>query len=213
MRLLVSGATKTVRRLQSQRPDRLGVFLTPGAGLVRPLIDESPVFAADNGCFNGLDAPAFLRLLAFLAGLERRPLFVAVPDVVADATETLARFRVWAPMIHSLNLPVAFVGQDGLQPQQVPWDEFDAYFIGGSDRWKLSGYSRQLVEEAKERGKHVHMGRVNSERRIYTAVRWGCDTIDGTGFTWWSDILIPRAIEWIDGAMGGLLFREAEVCA
>lgn len=201
MRLLVSGATPAVRTWYVRRPERLGVLLTPGAGLVRSMLDGTIPFAADNGCFKGLDASAFLRLLAFLAGCPHRPLFVVAPDVVADAAATLSRFGVWAPVIRSLGLPVALVGQDGLTSDVVPWGGLDAYFVGGSTEWKLSEPSRRLVEAAKAAGKHVHMGRVNSLKRIRWAAEWGCDTIDGTGFSWFSDVRIPKAIRWMDRAM------------
>lgn len=200
MRLLVSGATKAVRELYPRRPDRLGLLLGPGKAFVRSMLGEGMPLAADNGCFTGLDGPAFLRLLAELVRLETPPLFVTAPDVVGDCGETLRRFTIWGPLVRELGLRVALVGQDGLAPRDVPWDEFDAYFVGGSTAWKLSRQSYLLCEEAKARGMHLHMGRVNSFRRIRLAAEWGCDTIDGTGFTWFSDQRIPQAIGWIDAA-------------
>jgi len=62
----------------------------------------------------------------------------------------------------------------------VPWDDFDALFIGGTTAWKLSEAVYQLCQEAKRRGKWVHMGRVNSLRRMRLAESFGCDSADGT---------------------------------
>lgn len=173
MRLLVSGATVAVKAWHARRPDRVGVFLTPGKGMVVSMLGLGIPYAADNGCFSRYDPDAIERMLAVLAARPDRPLFFACPDVVGDAPATLTRFRDWGPRVRALGIPVALVGQDGLTPNHVDWDAIDAYFVGGSTEWKLSRESHALVRHAKTRGKHVHMGRVNSCRRIRVAAVWG----------------------------------------
>jgi hypothetical protein len=74
----------------------------------------------------------------------------------------------------------ALVAQDGLEALPVPWEAFDVLFIGGSTAWKLSEACFSLIAEAKRRGKWVHMGRVNSLRRLRIAKSVGCDSVDGT---------------------------------
>jgi hypothetical protein len=74
----------------------------------------------------------------------------------------------------------AFVIQNGATPDEVPFDQAEAIFIGGSTEWKLSEAAREIVVEAKHRGLWVHMGRVNSVRRLQIASEWGCDSVDGT---------------------------------
>lgn len=207
MRLLVSGGTKAVRHWHARRPDRIGVLLRPGAGIVRGMAEAMPV-AADNGCFGGLNAPAWLRFLAELVSVPALS-WVTAPDVVADCRATLESFDLWWPVLHALNLPVAFVGQDGQDWVTVPWDRIEAYFVGGSDDWKLSPESRRLVNEAKARGKLVHMGRVNTMERFHLAAKWGCHTADGSSFSKWSDTRIPMAVRWIDKALGGPLYAGA----
>ena len=114
-------------------------------------------------------------------------LFVTAPDVVGDAAQTLRNFAEWRSELDGF--PVALVGQDGLGVP--PWDEFDALFIGGTTEWKMGAQARRLIREAKERGKWVHMGRVNSYARGRYA-RWlGCDSIDGTQFSWFRDTKLP----------------------
>lgn len=200
MRLLVPGATPATRFNYALRPDRLGVLLGPGRGFCRSMLSLGAPLAADNGCFTGLNIKAFLRLLSELVDV-RGLLFVTSPDVVADARATLARLKVWGPTMRGIGLPTALVGQDGLTPASAPWDDFDSYFVGGSDGWRESSESYRLVAEAKARGMHVHFGRVNSLRRMRLAAAWGVDTIDGTGFTWFSDRRIPQAIRWMDDAV------------
>jgi len=121
--------------------------------------------------------------VAWLAALERwRPytatcIAAVCPDVVGDSAATLARFDVYEPVIRQYGYPVAFVTQDGLTMDAVPWERFDVLFVGGSTEHKLT-QAYPFIWEAKRRGKWVHVGRVNSAKRI--AAFWMADSCDGT---------------------------------
>ncbi len=200
MLLLVSGATKTVRRYKDS--PYLGHLLTPSSGnRVESLLATGLPWAADNGAFAGFDEERFLRLLDRIEG-RTGCLFVAAPDVVADAEATLDLFAGWQREIAARGLPVAFVAQDGLEAFPVPWGRFDALFLGGSTEWKLGEHARALCRKAKARGKWVHMGRVNTRRRIQVACSWGCDSVDGSGFSRWPDARIPKGLRWIGECAG-----------
>ncbi|QAY16193.1 DpdA-like tRNA-guanine transglycosylase [Arthrobacter phage Sonali] len=157
----------------------LGFITTPSQGNKRP---PGSVWCADNGCF-GKGYPGDEKWLAWL---DRRKdqagscLFATAPDVVGDAVATLARSAPFLPLIRAMGYPAALVAQDGLEDLVVPWDDFDVLFIGGSTEWKLGPAARELVRQAKARGKHVHMGRVNSGKRYRYAESIGCDSVDGT---------------------------------
>lgn len=69
-------------------------------------------------------------------------------------------------------------------------------FVGGSTAWKLGGAARSIIRQAKALGKHVHMGRVNSERRYRYALAIGCDSCDGTYLTFGPDINLPAVLAW-----------------
>lgn len=153
-------------------------------------------WAADNGCYQGLDAPLYRAMLATIAGLPGC-LFVVVPDVVSDAPATIALWREWAPEVARTGHPLAFVAQDGLRSEDVPWNELGCLFIGGSTEWKLGARCAALADEAKRRGLHLHMGRVNGRRRLNYARLIGCDSVDGTGFSRFRDTWLDVAItEW-----------------
>jgi len=206
MRILVSGCTETVARWSEKRPERIGALLTPEAGNALPPNDQ--LWACDNSCFGGLNAPKWLRLLARLAGSDRKPLWVTCPDTVADAGETWRLYHLWAPVLRSLGLPVALVLQDGLERfkwrSALPstWDEISAVFVGGSSAWKESEHAESFCREAKERGKLVHVGRVNTKARINLIARWGVvDSIDGSGWSRWGEKRIGKGIRWIDRAL------------
>jgi hypothetical protein len=109
-----------------------------------------------------------------------RCLFATAPDVVADAAATLELSAPMLPRIAKLGYRPALVAQDGLEDLAVPWAEFDALFIGGTTAWKVGDAAAALAIEAKRRGKWVHMGRVNSLRRMRYAESIGCDSADGT---------------------------------
>lgn len=211
MRLLVSGCTKSTKHAMASRPDRLGVLLTPSNGN-REWWSEGTHWACDNDCFRGLDAPAYLRMLAKVAAFTSRPKWIALPDVVADAGKTWTSFWRWQPILELMGLPVAMVLQDGLEslkwrsPLPSTWDRLDAVFVGGSTEWKLSEHAARLTIQAHERGKLVHWGRINTRKRIrflaqeHMAGRLWVDTIDGTGFSAFGDKRIPAFIRWADGA-------------
>lgn len=188
MLLLVSGATRDVMRLRLQA--NLGVLMTPRGGHSAQWLRETGLpWACDNDAFSGFDADRFIRMLDVLRGVPGCR-FVSCPDVVGDAQATLARFKEWELSITVRCFPVALVAQDGLEYESIPWDLFDALFIGGSTIWKLGRAAAGLIQEAKQRGKWVHMGRVNSFTRIEYAASLGVDSIDGTHFS-----IEPRQIK------------------
>jgi hypothetical protein len=194
--LLVSGATRTFAKYKSN--PHLGRFVEPKCwSRIETVVGCGKPWAVDNGAFGGFQAKPFLKLLDRVAGWSGC-LFVACPDVVGNAKATLNLFPVWRLRIRDSGLPVALVGQDGLEEEQVPWDEIDALFLGGSTAWKLGSAAQELAGQAKARGKWIHMGRVNSRKRIRTAFDFRCDSIDGSGFSRWPDIRLPKGLRWIE---------------
>lgn len=156
-------------------------------------------WAADNGRYSSPDTYTDARYLAWLAA--RSPegcLFATAPDVVGDAVSTLALSAPLFAPIRALGYPVALVAQDGLENLSVPWDDFDALFIGGTTRWKVSEAAHSLAREAKRRGKWLHMGRVNSLQRMRVADGMGCDSADGTFVKFGPRVNLPRLQGWLD---------------
>jgi hypothetical protein len=197
MRLLVSSSPKVLPSLVPEYGDCLGTLVTPSNGALPQAMRLGLPWACDNDCYQGLDEAAYRRMLAGVKGKEGC-LWVSVPDVVADARATLERFHRWKDEARALSgQPLALVGQDGLESLDVPWGDFDALFIGGSTEWKLSRAACGLASEALERGKRLHMGRVNTMTRYRLAHSWGCHTIDGTNVCLWPSQLLPRCVRWL----------------
>ena len=132
----------------------------------------------DNGAFSGNWTEAkWLASLALWHPYTATCIAAVVPDVVDNATATLARFQQYALVVRNFGYPVAFVTQDGLEMGAVPWADFDVLFVGGTDKHKLSE-SMPFILEAKRHGKWVHAGRVNSAKRMEQF--WIADSSDGT---------------------------------
>lgn len=186
---LVSGATRTV----AQHPT-LGVLIEPRGRRVQP-VPSGRLWAMDNGAFSGFDAGAFVRMLDQWQG-RQGCLFVAAPDVVGDAAATLTLFRQWAPCIRAWGYPVAYVVQDGTPRVRVPWSECDAVFIGGSTAFKESQAAATVAGYARAKGHWVHMGRVNTRSRLRWAEDIGCQSVDGTGFSRFSEDYVKRVRRW-----------------
>lgn len=190
--LLVSGLSRNWAQEYLRRGANVGFLAGPRSGFRLKAIRELRIqWSADNDCFQGLDRDAFMRMLNAYRGLEPAPMWVACPDVVANAQATLASFEEWEPIIHGYGYPVALVLQDGQEKLPVPWNRIEAVFLGGSTAWKLGYEAHAFVQEARQRGKLCHMGRVNSQERIRIASSWGCDSVDGSGFSRWRKLIEP----------------------
>jgi hypothetical protein len=171
---------------------------TPLQGNARP---ERVPWAADNGCFS--DRWDESEWWAWL--LNQRPdtecLFATAPDVVAGWEASLALSRRWFGRIRDAGFPVAVVLQDGLtDPDDVPWDDVDAVFVGGTTEYKLAPATQRIAEAARRLGKWAHMGRVNSLRRLRFAADHGYDSVDGTFLTFGPDVNLPRLLRYVDTA-------------
>lgn len=178
----------------------IGVLTTPYSlhpNYVKPFRH----WAADNGCFTKGDAfslPAYLAWLEKMKPLAGNCLFATAPDVVADAQRTWDRSSPTFELIRERGFGVALVAQDGIEKMDIQWSLFDSFFIGGSTDWKLSSASADVCREAKRRGMWVHMGRVNSLRRLEIAEQFGCDSVDGNFLGFGPDTNLPKLLNWLD---------------
>lgn len=205
MIILVSGASKTLCRLAGH--PNLGQLLTPQAGNG---ILPGMVYAADNAAYSNWDEGKFLRMLDRLEGTA--PLWVAAPDAakpVCDAKGTYRLLKIWHPIIKKRGLPVAYVLQNGSESIGLPPDDmFDAIFIGGDDEFKMGGYAKYITEKMKNKGRWVHMGRVNSWDRIQYAYEIGCNSVDGSGFSMFPDTYIPKFLNYLKNPQIDLIPKQ-----
>lgn len=212
----LSGCTNPPTIAAAQVQPRLGMLAQPGNALHL----QGPHFsrwAIDNGAFgkarrgtpwSDLDTQLYLRYLRKVTQeVDTGPvLFATAPDVLTfvdgaprgDAAATWERGVAVMPKIRALGLPVALVAQDGFLATPLDWDAFDVVFLGGSDLFKLGTEGREVAAVAKEHGKWLHMGRVNSYKRLAYAQSIGCDSADGTFIGFGPDINVPKVLSWLE---------------
>lgn len=176
-------------------------LLISAAGVWR---DEGMPYAIDNGAWSAhqsrrpFDSAAFVGLVeAKGAGAD----FVVVPDVVGDGAASLAMSIAWLPWLRwrlpwpgpRLLIPV----QNGMGCEDVAHllDERHGVFVGGDTDWKLrtmrtwGGLTRSL-------GAHLHVGRVNTQRRVRLCQDAGADSFDGSGV-----VRFPSTLARVDAAV------------
>lgn len=182
--VLLGNRGKLARELEAQFPARVGALFSPEAYKIG---DKRVPYALDNGRFAVWSAgktwsePAFDRMLEKAGKFtDNPPLWLSVPDVVADAAATLREWRRWARALAKHGWPLAVVVQDGMVPADVVGlrPTPDVVFVGGTTRWKLRSMRQWSAAFPR-----VHVGRVNSKRRLWQVHRAGCESSDGTG--WW----------------------------
>ena len=140
---------------------------------------------------------------------KRKVSFVVAPDIIGDPIGTLQNAETWLPKIRSYGFKVALAAQDGLQHMQddIPFGEFDVFFIGGSTPFKHcrnvnSGRFEPKIVEMWDSVKHrkipIHMGRVNSEKRLNMNSALGGSSADGTFLKHGDKINLPKLVKWLD---------------
>ena len=149
----------------------------------------------DNSAYSNFCEKLYMKMLDRWSDAIIPVEWVTIPDVVGDAVATRDLWEKWQDKVY---LPKAFVAQDGAEDLQLPWGLFTCLFVGGTTAWKLSACAESLVREAKGRGKIVHMGRVNSQKRLRYAYQIGCDSIDGTGYSKYNKKELQRALKYVE---------------
>lgn len=129
--------------------------------------------------------------------------------------------------IRAAGFPAALVYHDGLEDMidSIDWDAFDVAFIGGSTEFKLGypgehggmvedgllfppdederiGTARafnwfRLMYETHRRGKPIHVGRVNSWKRMLFCDCWGARSADGTYLKFGPTENAPKLESWL----------------
>lgn len=150
-------------------------------------------YALDNGAWwayqqrKPFDEAAFLSAWRLLGASSD---FVVLPDIVAGGMASLNFSIQWLSRIdHRLRLLAV---QDGMTPRLVaPFlGPSLGIFVGGSTEWKEHTLT-QWGSLAKELGIYLHVGRVNSRRRISLCTAAGADSFDGSSVTRFA-VTLPR---------------------
>lgn len=169
-------------QIQDENLSCFGYMITgnkPIAGVPKH-IQDGYWWMLDNGAFTkaGFIQPYWVGWLDHMKPYQDKCVCVVIPDVVGKCQETLEQFPEYAPMAKERGYKVALVTQNGMTKDMLPWDDFDVLFVGGDDDHKMGREAGFLIDYALQIGKHVHVGRVNTEYRLLHF--WRCHTWDGS---------------------------------
>lgn len=181
MRLLMGQSNRIWHYWCGRHPGSVGVLIGPSYGTKVP-IDPWMPFALDNDAFTcwrdkvPWDVDGWRGMLQRIRLTGLKPLWAAVPDVVADRQATIDNWKRYAHEIQEIGWPTAFCVQDGMTPADVPSDA-DVVFVGGSDKFKFP-----TLPVWTSHFRRVRCARVNAPRMIEACERLGCESVDGTGW-------------------------------
>jgi len=139
-------------------------------------------YILDNGAFSNFNETRFSNMVDYSKD-DLYCKFIVLPDVVSNAKKTFEQFYEYKNKLKIVSNKCAFVIQDGINQDLMPsFDEFGCLFVGGSTEFKMSKKAFQLANLAKKNGIWVHVGRVNTPKRINKWFNF-CDSIDGSGIS------------------------------
>jgi hypothetical protein len=139
-------------------------------------------YAIDNGKFSVWSAGKQWIESEFFALLDRcrlsqfKPMWITVPDEVANVHATESLFYLYETRLREYGWPLAYVVQDGATESRVP-KSADIVFVGGTTKWKWQNAKRFCESFSR-----VHVGRVNWVDKLEYCESIGAESCDGTGF-------------------------------
>lgn len=188
-------------------PGRIGHLFSPGAQ--RGPFPFMP-YAFDNGAFGAGDAweeAPWFKMLDWGRLSGQRPLWALVPDVVGDRLRTLRKWDIYAPQLARYGWPLAFAVQDGMTSRDVPRDA-SVVFVGGTTEWKWATAARWCKDFPR-----VHVGRVNTYRRLWDCHDAGAESCDGTGWTRGDQRQHRGLLAYLEESTHGGRVRQMELIA
>ncbi|MGP5108950.1 MULTISPECIES: hypothetical protein [Pseudomonas] len=193
--------TGTRRNLEAMRAANWRLLVS-AKGVLRT---EGMRYALDNGAWTAFqqgeafDEVAFGRAVDLLG---EKADWIVLPDIVAGGMASLEFSLRWLERLKGIPTKLLLAVQNGMQPDDVRelLSPAIGIFVGGDTEWKL-GTLNTWGLLARRRNCHLHVGRVNSARRITLCAAAGVNSIDGTSATRFAKTLPPldAALRHADG--------------
>lgn len=184
--VLYASRTGTVRNLEAMAVAGIRLLATPQQ--LHRYRDPVPPWAymLDNGAFGagGFDPAAFTKALHLLG---QRADQIVLPDIVCGGHRSLLLSLAWLDLALRVGPRVLIPVQDGmeesdLRPHLRHAQSQVGIFVGGSTAWKEATMAR-WGRLAEEEACWMHVGRVNTPRRMALAVAAGAHSVDGSTAT------------------------------
>jgi hypothetical protein len=167
--------TGTRRNLAALRRANWRIMVS-AKGVVRT---EGFRYALDNGAWTAFQHQLPFDTEAFLEAyrkLGKGADFVVLPDIVAGGYRSLEFSMSWLPRLG--DCPNYLAVQDGMVDADLP-SGIEGIFVGGTTEWKENTLP-MWGSAARRQGIKLHVGRVNSARRIHLCEAVGADSFDGS---------------------------------
>ena len=198
--VMPSNRRKMCIHLDKKFPGRLGLLLSQS----NRTIPKHIPFACDNDRFSvwmkgkQWSSLHWLKFLDWCTERTTPPLWVLVPDVVANPDNTVAWYHKWVSEVTSRNLKPAFAVQNGMTPEIIydlrPVPE--VVFVGGTTEWKW-----RHLKIWTENFPRVHVGRVNTRSLLWRCHRAGAESSDGTG--WYHHHQYRQLVRYLEQTQNG----------
>jgi hypothetical protein len=179
-------------------PDFMAVMSSQERRVSHGILEGRP-WAMDNSAFTtGFDWDKFLTAIERYRPFLDSCLFIVLPDVVGDAEATRVLYDQWHSTFRATGFPIAYVLQDGQESIPIP-KNVDCWFLGGTNKFKLSKQAWKILEYGRSLGKWIHVGRVNSLKRVlhFDGI---ADSVDGNHHKFEPDKALKRIIYWMEVA-------------
>lgn len=122
--------------------------------------------------------------------------FIIVPDIVKGGRRSLGLSAQWLPILRAKapEIRLLIAVQDGFETGQLGRDalalirQADGIFVGGGDPWKEQALP-VWAQIRRETGCYLHVGRVNTARRIALCAAALANSFDGKSATMYAKTL------------------------
>jgi hypothetical protein len=173
--------TGTRRNLEALRTHGWGLFVS-AAGVLRT--EGFSTYALDNGAWTAHRQGRLFDERAFLGAVEllgEGAQFVVVPDIVCGGLASLRLSEAWLPRLDGVGRRRLLAVQNGMAPADVRGllSSQVGIFVGGDSAWKETTLPA-WGDLAREIGCYLHVGRVNTVRRIRLCQLADAQSFDGT---------------------------------
>lgn len=194
--------TGTRRNLEALRNAGWRLLIS-AKGVLR---DEGMPYALDNGAWTAFQRNEPFDVVAFQRAVDmfgERADWVVIPDIVAGGLASLDFSLAWIDRLAGCKRLLLAV-QDGMTTEAIrPFlSDRVGIFVGGSTDWKLAT-AIEWGQLAHDVGCYMHVGRVNTVRRIRLCAAAGADSFDGTSASMFAETLplldwARRAVDLFD---------------
>jgi hypothetical protein len=183
--------TGTRRNLDAMRAAGWRLIVS-AAGVLR---DENMGFALDNGAWTYFQQGRSFDERAFMHAVEKmghRADWIVLPDIVGGGLRSLDYSLAWLERLRGLPTPVLLAVQNGCEVDDVRsfLSPSVGIFIGGDTAWKEKT-AIEWGKLARKRNCLLHVGRVNSARRIAICAAAGASSFDGSSVSRFAKTLAP----------------------